>query len=181
MLKRSAVFLGLILGGVVLAQESGSFKLKESVFNLAGHPSGGSSLVSPTYRITLDSLGEGVIGAVLQSPSYRMDGGFGLAYPPPGEIANLRFPSDQITLQWDPERSVGAYELYRGLLSTLSGLGYGTCEQHGIATAGTTVPADPAVGDGYFYLVTARNHLSEEGTKGFNSSGMERANPAPCP
>ena len=36
-------------------------------------------------------------------------------------------------------------------------------------------------GNGYFYLVTARNRLWEEGTKGSSSAGAQRANPAPCP
>ena len=30
-------------------------------------------------------------------------------------------------------------------------------------------------------LVTARNRLTEEGTKGFTSAGAQRSNPAPCP
>jgi hypothetical protein len=41
---------------------------------------------------------------------------------------------------------------------------------------------DPAsIGQGYFYLVTAKNLIAEEGIKGRASSGSLRANPAPCP
>jgi hypothetical protein len=36
------------------------------------------------------------------------------------------------------------------------------------------------VDDGFFYLVTVENRLSEEGTKGFDSGGGERTGSA-CP
>ena len=51
--------------------------------------------------------------------------GFGQA---PAEISNLRF-TDPTTLAWDPEPSVGVYNLYRDWLSALSGIGYGQCAQ----------------------------------------------------
>ncbi len=89
--------------------------------------------------------------------------------------------TDAQTLVWNPERSVGTYNLYRDLLSGLAGLGYGGCEQQELtgetATDSDAVPA----GDGFFYLVTAENLLAEEGTKGFLSNATERGNPSPCP
>ena len=89
--------------------------------------------------------------------------------------------TDAQTLVWNPERSVGTYNLYRDLLSGLAGLGYGGCEQQELtgemATDSGAVPA----GDGFFYLVTAENLLAEEGTKGFLSNATERGNPSPCP
>ena len=42
------------------------------------------------------------------------------------------------TLAWGAEPSVGTYNLYRDLMSDLSGLGYGDCEQQEIADPTTT-------------------------------------------
>ena len=82
---------------------------------------------------------------------------------------------------WNPERSVGVYNLYRDLLGNLSGLGYGDCEQSDLpGTTATDTDRPPAAG-GFFYLITAENRLREEGTKGFDSSGSGRPNPSPCP
>ena len=83
-------------------------------------------------------------------------------------------------MEWDPEKSVGAYSLYRDLVSTLPG-GFGTCFQSGISNEGWSTAEAPPVGRAWFYLVTARNRLGEEGTKGFMSNGTERSNPSPCP
>jgi hypothetical protein len=170
------------LAGISLApaQTSPSFKLEEHVFNAGGHPESGQIMTSASFRITLDALGESVVGPGLSSPSYRMDGSFGSAYPPPGEVRNLRF-TDDVTLEWDPETSVGVYNLYLDLLSGLSGLGYGQCEQYDLTTERAHLPDDPPNADGYFYLVTAENRLGEEGTKGADSSGGPRPNPDPCP
>jgi hypothetical protein len=84
-------------------------------------------------------------------------------------------------MTWDPERSVGAYEVYRDALTTLPGGGFGTCFASGLTSEAATEAATPVAGQGWFYLVTARNRLGEEGTKGFQTSGAERPNPAPCP
>jgi photosystem II stability/assembly factor-like uncharacterized protein len=99
--------------------------------------------------------------------------------PPPGEVHNQVWAS-KTTMIWDHEPSLGTYNLYRDLISTLPG-GFGGCLQSGIATESATDAALPAVGAGWFYIVTARNNLGQEGTKGFQSGGMERSNPAPCP
>ncbi len=108
-----------------------------------------------------------------------MCGGYGSLFPPPGEVTGLLF-SDKQTAGWDPESSVGSYRLYRDLMSNLLGLGFGQCEQQGL-TSETISDTDPVpVDDGFFYLVTALNRLTEEGTKGFRSSGIERAGSV-CP
>jgi len=99
--------------------------------------------------------------------------------PAPGEVQNQIWTSNT-TMVWDHEASVGAYELYRDLVSTLPG-GFGACQQSAIATEMASDASNPPVGAGWFYLVTARNALHEEGTKGFQSSGAPRPNPAPCP
>ncbi len=179
-MRRAIVLLGLMLGGSVLAQESPNYKLWEHVFNAGGHPPDGIVLTSSNYQITSGSAGDTVVGTNLSSVSFQMEGGFSASYPPPGEVASLRF-TDEETLAWNPDRSIGTYQLYRGSVSDLPTLGYGTCEQPGL-TAPIASEADPLpVGEGYFYLVTARNRLSEEGTKGSDSADSERANADPCP
>lgn len=178
---RSIVFLSitLVLAAPAPAQESPSYKLREHVWNAGGNPDGGAVLASPSFRVKLDAIGEGVAGAALGSASYHMDGGFVPAYPPPREVLNLRF-ANKTTLSWDPERSVGDYDVYRDPLGSLPG-SFGVCLQHDIAAQMAVDAGVPGVGSGYFYLVTAENRLDEEGTKGFRSNGTERPNPAPCP
>ena len=43
-----------------------------------------------------------------------------------------------------------------------------------------TVADNPPLGQAYFYFVTARNLLGEDGTKG-NGTNNTRPNPNPCP
>ena len=180
-MKRAIGLLaGLLLGATALAQESSSFKLNEHVFNAGGHPEGGVFPTSTSFRITLHSVGEAVSARGLGSASFNLDACFSSAYPPPEECTNLMF-ADVDTLEWDPEKSVGVYHLYRDLLSNITGLGFGACEQQDIENT-TTDDTDPVpANDGYFYLCTAVNRLDEEGTKGFQSNGTERGNFAPCP
>jgi hypothetical protein len=109
-----------------------------------------------------------------------MGGSFAACYPPPGEVPDLRFSDDE-TLEWQPEKSVGHYNLYRDLVSNLSGLGYGECDQYDLPDESTTDTDPVSVGDGFFYLVTVENRLGEEGTKGRDSDGSERPNPNFCP
>ena len=101
-----------------------------------------------------------------------------LSYEPFFE--QIRF-TDTETLVWDPEKSTGKYNLYRDVMSALSGGDYGQCEQHDLPDETTTDSDAPPVGGGYFYLVTAVNRLGEEGNKGLDSSGEPRPNPDACP
>jgi len=173
--------MGLLAVNLALGQQSPSYKLQESAFNNGGDPAGGVFASSSGFRIKLDSLGEGVLGTGLTSGSFRMDGGFVAAYPPPAEVLALRFdPPGKTSLAWTPERSAGSYNLYRSPVSTLPGT-FGACLQSGVTTASATDAAVPSAGAGAFYLVTVRNRLAEEGTKGFRSNGVERSNGAPCP
>jgi len=181
MTRRGVFLLALLWVCPAFAQESTSYKLKESVFNAGGDPYRGSVLSSASYRIRLDAVGDSVAQTGLQGPSFHLDGGFVSAYPPPTEIAGLRFLADKVTLRWDPEKSVGAYNLYRDLLTALAGGSSGSCLQASIVGEAAIDQATPPLRDGYFYLATARNRLDEEGTKGFRSSGVERPNPLACP
>ena len=164
---------------IAMAQTSASYKLVEFAFNNGGRPANGTSAASASYRITLDAIGDALAATGLSSASQRMDGGFVSDYPPPGEIRNGRWTSKTV-LSWDSEKSVGTYEVYRDLLSSHPG-GFGACFQSPLLAETATDAASPASGTAWFYLVTARNRLGEEGTKGFRSSGVERPNPSPCP
>jgi hypothetical protein len=109
-----------------------------------------------------------------------MDLGLVGVHRPPGEVQGLRF-DDKWTLRWDAERSAGIYNLYRASLGTLSpGLSYGGCQQQNIALT-TTTDSDPVpLSDGFFYLITVENRLTEEGTRGHDSDGLERTGSV-CP
>jgi hypothetical protein len=164
----------------VLAQQSPSFQLEEHTFNAGGHPTGGTALSSTSFWLTLGALGQGVAAPGLASASFAMDGGFIATYPPPGEVESLRF-ADETTLAWDGERSVGDYGLYQGLITEPFDPDYGICQPPGIDGQTTTVAATPGLGETLFVLVTARNRLGEEGSKGFKTDGQERDNPVACP
>jgi hypothetical protein len=165
--------------GFSLAQTSANYKLVESTINAGGDPQNGSYAASASYRIKLDAIGGAVIAAGLSSAGFHMDGGFVDTYAPPKEVLNLRW-TDSTNLLWDLEESVGAYEVYRDLLGTLPG-GFGSCFQPGLVSETLSDATAPSLGAGWFYLVTARNRIAEEGTKGYQSNSTERGNPSPCP
>jgi len=170
----------LFLVPVTPAQESGSFKLNESVLNSGGSPTSGSSPASASFRISQDAIGGAIGYRALSGTSFRMDPSFVAAYRPAGEVGSLVF-TDSETLAWNPEKAAAGYSLYRDQLTSLSGLGYGNCLATDIPTTTTTDAEVPLLSEGFFYLVASRNRLDEEGGKGFNSDGAERPNPAPCP
>lgn len=184
MRKTMKSVMGLVLLALAAtalpAQESASFKLNESTLNLGGNPNSVARPTSTSFRIGFDALG-GIVGQrPLSGPSFRMDPSFAPAYRPPGEVAGLSF-ADADTLDWQAEPAAIGYAVYRDLLSTLDGLGYGGCLASDVA--GTTLDDTdvPPSADGWFYLVTALNRLDEEGSKGPDSIGAERPNPTPCP
>ncbi|MBZ5639979.1 MAG: hypothetical protein LAO51_14625 [Acidobacteriia bacterium] len=172
-----------LLAGLIpcaaLAQASASYKLQEHVLNSGGDPLQGSLLSAPHYRIKLDTLGDAGARAALSSGSFRVDGGFVAAHPPPGEVKGLAF-QDKATMLWSAEPSAGKYELYRNAISALPA-DFGACLLPGLTLPTAGDAATPTPGSGYFYLATARNLLGEEGTTGYRSDGTQRANPTPCP
>ena len=174
--------LGLLLcSGVIQAQSSANHVLQEYVFNSGGNPADGAAPASASFRLSLDSIGGGVSGAGMTSASNSLDACFTTTYAPPGEVQNLLLDETKAQLIWDAEPSVGAYNLYRGALSALTDLTYGACGQTGLTEAAANDGDPVPVGDGFFYLVTAQNRLGEEGTKGNQSNGTDRANAAACP
>ncbi len=170
----------LALGwSAALAQQSASFRLAEQVLNAGGHPAGGLSPSSSSFRITLESIGGGLHDGALSSGSFVLEGGFPAPYPPPGEVQGFDLPAET-SLIWNAERSAGDYNVYRGALTVLPALAYGSCYLQDVTATGATEGGVPPVGTGWFYLVTVENRLGEEGTKGFRSSGAER-NGSVCP
>ncbi len=162
------------------AQTSASYHLTDLTFNAGGQPANGTVSTSASFHLKLDALGDGVIGTGMVSASFHADGGFVGDYPPPGEVQRLLFSSNT-SLSWSPEKSVGQYELYSDSVSSLQSGGTGACLQSGLMMASAADATTPAVGSCLFYLVTARNRLNEEGTKGYRSKGAERVNTTPCP
>ena len=185
-MSRRAAALGFLAAGwlalgasAAAAQESPSYNLKEHTVNAAGHPDAATVMTSAGYRITLDAVGDAAANVGLASSSFQMAGGFAVAYPPPGEVTGLRFGPDGSSFSWNFQMAAATYNVYRDTLSALPGGMNGLCLQNGLTATGSTDPQTP--GTGWFYLITSRNSLGEEGTKGFASSGVERANPGPCP
>ena len=180
---KKRVLLGIVAASLwvwsmaTLAQTSTNYQNKEHGINSGGTPAPG--LASTNFTITLSSIGDGLSGAGMSSASYQMEGGFVPPYPPPGEVLNLRFTS-ATGFGWDPEASVGTYDVYTGLVSGLPS-GYGTCLASGLAAPSATDATTPSSGQCFFYLATAKNRLAEEGTMGHKSDGAPRPNGSPCP
>jgi hypothetical protein len=176
MLKSTALTLLFFPGAAAFGQESASYQLKENVQNAGGVPEEGAEMSSASFRLSLDAIGQGVAAPEMTSAGYSAGTGFVPPYPPPGEVQNLRF-NDLITLEWDPESSIGSYTLYRGDISSL-GSGYGSCAQSGLENPFATEGSQPT--GAYFYIVAAENRLAEEGSLGQDSSGAPRSGVS-CP
>lgn len=161
----------------LLAQSSASYKIESGVFNAGGNPT--PVLTSASFKVSLDAIGDGVDATSLSSASYHSGAGLIPQYPPPGEIQGDHF-ADKNTLAWLADPSVGSYDVYRGTAPGFSP-GFGTCLASGLAAESCAVPDAPSPGQCFFYLITARNRLAEEGTKGYESTGTERGNTSPCP
>ncbi|HET8947434.1 MAG TPA: hypothetical protein VFQ07_10660 [Candidatus Polarisedimenticolia bacterium] len=173
----------LVSSAPALAQSSASYRLQETSLNNGGDPRNGAALTSAHFHIRLDALGDAALRSGLASASFHVEEGFVGRYAPPGEVAGLLLtdtPAHVTTLQWNPEPRADRYEVYRDLLSSQPGT-YGVCFAGDLAVPVSTDASLPAPGTGYFYLVTARNRLREEGSKGFTSTGQVRGNPLPCP
>ncbi len=165
--------VALLLAGAPAgrAQSSASFRLGEHAINAGGNPAAGVVLSSPSFRLTLDSLGDAVSAGGLASASFGLDACFSAAYAPPREVQGFD-AADADTLVWDPERAAGTYNLYRDLIGGLPA--FGACHLEAITGTAADDPAVPPPGDAFFYLVTVESRLAEEGTKGFGSDGTER-------
>jgi len=175
-----AIVLVSLSTAQALAQSSASYEIESSAFNAGGNPRQGTVLTSAGYRITLDAIGDGVVGVGLASASFQLAGSFTAAYRPPGEVTGVRFKVKD-TIRWSPEASAGTYGLYRNAFSSLASGDTGQCLEADIVLPLAAVADVPLPDAGYFFLITARNRIEEEGTKGYRSGGAERPNFAPCP
>jgi len=171
----------LLAVGTARALESANFKISDDALNSGGHSDPALVLTSSSFRISLDAIGDGVAGQrALAGLSYRADGGFVDAYAPPAEVDGVHW-IDRTRLVWGPAKSAGIYSLYSGSLETMRQEPLGDCLQAIIGGIEAVLPTVPIAGTGRFYLVTARNHVDEEGTRGFGSEGTERPPGASCP
>jgi len=186
-ITRPVMVLAALIGGFTIApaaaQSSASYKVQDASLNNGGDPRNVPVLASGHFHMSLDAIGGGAVRSGLASASFHVDTGFVARHPPRPEVTGLlltpnAFPETQ--LQWNPLASAISYEVYRGTISTLPGT-YGTCFASGLISTSTTDTSLPSINQGFFYMVTARNAIGEEGPKGFRSTGLEQANPAPCP
>jgi uncharacterized protein (DUF1800 family) len=92
---------------------------------------------------------------------------------PPGEVTGDQFVT-RTTLAWNAAAGADDYNVYRGSLSGLASGAPASCHGNEIAATTFEIPASPAAGDGYFYLVTAESTSQGEGTAGNKSSGSPR-------
>ena len=99
----------LLLSGVVLAQTSTNFKLEEYMFNAGGTPSQGQELTSPSFSITLASIGDTVAASGLNSNSFQMNIGFVSVYPPPVACYFVDTVCDGVINILDVQRVLNAF------------------------------------------------------------------------
>ncbi|HEU5180156.1 MAG TPA: hypothetical protein VFW45_05155 [Candidatus Polarisedimenticolia bacterium] len=167
----------LLAASPVAAQSSTSYKVQGSSFDNAGDPTNGVALGSAHFHLKLDSIGGDLAATAVSSASFHADEGFVDLYRPAGEVTGVRFTNPTI-LQWNAEPSAQWYEVYQS--ASLPGT-FGTCYAGDLTTTSLADATTPAIGSRFYYLVTARNRLRQEGTKGFGSTGTERTNTLPCP
>jgi uncharacterized protein (DUF1800 family) len=77
-------------------------------------------------------------------------------------------------LTWSTVAGADDYNVYRGLVSWLSGGLAAECHGDEIIGASFASSGDPPLGQGYFYLVTAESNADGEGSPGTGSAGSPR-------
>jgi hypothetical protein len=104
----------------------------------------------------------------------------------PVEIQGLRVDKGAAThLSWTAQSQAPRYDVVGGALAELrsaQGSGGAAClgDDAPLSAWDDSVRPDPAVGQGYYYLVRGQN-VCGTGTYGFASSGIERVPSAGCP
>ena len=71
-----AMLLIVVSVELLFAQTSDNYKIEEYSFNNGGDPQDGVIVQSPSYMITLDSLGESIAGPASSGVSFSMEAGF---------------------------------------------------------------------------------------------------------
>ncbi len=107
-------------------------------------------------------------------------------FAPPTEVGNLGFDTDGRTLTWNSQAdgtgSSTVYDLLRGLLDDLRAdgdIGAASCLATSVPESRYTDATQPVIGEGFYYVVKARNGCGEAGW-GADGSGMERTHNG-CP
>ena len=125
----------------------------------------------------LDSDNDGVGDACDIAP---LDAG---VFAIPGEVDELAFLADKTTLRWESAAPTSGFltvhEVARGALDAFP-VGMATCVGSAVSGQTLTDATLPEAGQGFWYLVRARNSMGQHGTYGRQSSGAERA-VAGCP
>ncbi len=98
----------------------------------------------------------------------------------PGEVAALDL-QDHVTLLWTSHAQADGYDVSRGALSSLLATqGYGACLATNLTQTSYVDLAAPPAGDGYLYLVRARD-AGCGGSGSFGSDGNGQERPPLCP
>jgi len=103
---------------------------------------------------------------------------------PPTEVAGVLIDGKTgTTLTWTALDGSAVYDIASSTISDLQSHGNATatCLSNDVTGTGyVDGQADPAVGDGYYYLIRAQS-LCGTGTYGVDSAGVERTPIAACP
>lgn len=123
-----------------------------------------------------DIDGDGHGACTSSPPPIDCDDGHAGLWSAPGEVGNLRFDGDRITLRWDPPddpgmRMPGHYEVAKAWDPLFS---YSDCLLPETYPGGSVVDTDvPAAEQAFFYLVRSVNQCGD-GSLGMDSAGNER-------
>ena len=104
-----------------------------------------------------------------------------VVFAQPFEVQNLQIANDKETLSWDVESTAVHYNVYRGYMHDFATDYYGTTLEPEVATTSIVSSTATTPGRGFFYLVTAVNAASEEGSMGSSPTDAERPNVFPWP
>src|SRR5437867_11712991 len=109
---------------------------------------------------------------VIVASAVASAGGTALAAAP-GEVTGDVMSAASV-LSWSAVAGADDYNVYRGFISWLKPGSGAMCHGDEIAGTSFSTPANPPLGLGYFYLVTAESNLNGEGTPGNDSLGNRR-------
>jgi hypothetical protein len=91
-------------------------------------------------------------------------------------------PTVTTTIDWSAEVVPGAFNVYRGSLTTGSAFTYNqACFANLVPGTSTTDTTTPAPGQAFFYLVSRQEASCNESNLGQASSGSDRPNASACP
>ncbi len=91
----------------------------------------------------------------------------------------VRFAGDRVTLLWDPAADAEVYEVYKGRVRGSFEYRH-TCHDLDVDGTASEDSFEPAIGELFYYLVSAKNCFGE-GSLGVASDGGARPGPDGCP